>query len=109
MVNVANVDEWKELLRREQSRDSTIEVAKQQLTSIEQIKRGRFKRFGQMFLQDDLVVKSGRILVPNSLKYQITRDFHEQDHWGTENTYKNIAAKYYWPNMKRYVKEYVDS
>jgi hypothetical protein len=109
MVNVADVDEWKELLRREQSRDSTIEVAKQQLTNIEQIKRGRFKRFGQMFLQDDLVVKSGRILVPNSLKYQITRDFHEQDHWGTENTYKNIAAKYYWPNMKQYVKEYVDS
>ena len=62
-----------------------------------------------MFLQDGLVVKSGRILVPNNLKYQVTRDFHDADHWGAENTYKEISKKYYWPNMKRYIDEYVAS
>jgi len=62
-----------------------------------------------MFLQYDLVVKSGRILVPDSLKYQITRDFHETDHWASENTYKEVSDKYYWPNMKHYIKEYIAS
>ena len=32
VVNISGEDEWKELLRREQSGDSTVEIAKQQLT-----------------------------------------------------------------------------
>ena len=107
--DVGGPDDWKRLLREEQAKDPTIETARQQLMSENNIKQGRFKNFGQMFLHDNLVVKSGRILVPNSLKYQITRDFHESDHWGAANTYRDAAKKYYWPNMKRYISEYVDS
>ncbi len=84
--DVEGPEGWKNLLREEQTHDSTIETARQQLLSENNIMQGRFKNFGQMFLQDGLVVKSGRILVPDSLKYQITRDFHETDHWGADNT-----------------------
>ena len=107
MVDLEGMDDWKELLRREQSKDTTIETARRQLDNTNNIRRGRFKNCAQMFLQDGLVVKSGRILVPNSLKYQVTRDYHNEDHWGVENTCKNISEKYYWPNMKQYVSEYV--
>jgi hypothetical protein len=105
--DVEGPEGWKNLLREEQTHDPTIETARQQLMSENNIMQGRFKNFGQMFLQDGLVVKSGRILVPDSLKYQITRDFHETDHWGADNTCREVAKKYYWPNMKQYVKEYV--
>ena len=107
IVDLEGMDDWKELIRREQFNDKTIDTARRQLESTNSIKRGRFKNYSQMFLQDGLVVKSGRIMVPNSLKYQVTRDYHDEDHWGVENTYKRISEKYYWPNMKQYVNEYI--
>ena len=59
-----------------------------------------------MFLQDYLLVKSRRILVPNSLIYQITRDFHNSDHLGLDNTHCDVL-QYYWPTMYKYIQEYI--
>ena len=104
--DVRSINEWKELLVQEQTQDKSINIAKEQIEKEGKVRLGRYKNYKQLFLQDGLVVKSGRILVPNSLKYQIGRDYHSTDHWGTENTYTSIADKYYWPNMRNYIQTY---
>ena len=106
VYNVNDKNEWKQLLQVEQSRGTTIKAARDQLEENNNIKLGRFKNYKQMLIQDDLVVKSGRILVPHSLKFQILEDFHNHNHWGEKNTYVDIAKKYYWPNMRNYIQEF---
>ena len=88
VYNVNDKNESKQLLQVEQSRDTTIKAARDQLEENNNIKLGRFKNYKQMLIQDDLVVKSGRILVPHSLKFQIVKDFHNHNHnhWGEKNT-----------------------
>ena len=54
-------------------------------------------------------MKSGRMVVPHSLKYQITKDFHSTKHWGMQNTYDEIKKYYYWPNMRNYIQEFCNS
>ena len=107
--DVTSINEWKELLLQEQTQDKSINIAKEQIEKEGKVRLGRYKNYKQLFLQDGLVVKSGRILVPNSLKYQIVREYHSTDHWGTENTYTCIAEKYYWPNMRNYIQTYCSS
>ena len=101
--------DWKDLLRKEQRREPSINIAIEQLEQNNKINQGRFKYFKQLSLQDDLLTKSGRIVVPNSLKFQITKDFHQENHWGIQNTLVEISKEYYWPNMKVYIEQYCAS
>ena len=98
----------KDLIASEQDRDVGISIAKEQLLKDGCVTKGRFKNF-KLFIQNGLVVKSGRILLPNSLKYQVVRDFHNEKHFGSNNTCNDIKKYYYWPNMSKYVSEYCAS
>ena len=112
--NVYNVEytevkdnkDWLNLVQSEQQRDSSIRIAIEQLEEKGKISTGKYKNFHQLFIKDGVLVKSGRIIVPDSLKYQITKDYHETNHLATENTRNAIKEKYYWPNMKDYVEKF---
>ena len=109
MKDVKEPDEWKKLLVAEQIRDNAINIAREQLLDQGKIATGRFKSFNKLYIQDGLLVKAGRIVVPNSLKYQIVRDFHSSNHWGAANTLNDVKKSYYWPNMQKYIEEYCAS
>ena len=49
------------------------------------------------------MTKSGRELAPASLRFQITRQVHNRNHWGYITTYNNIAKNFYWSG-KRYIR-----
>ena len=102
--------DWNDLLRREQRREASINIAIEQLEEKNNISLGRFKYYKQLAMQDGLLTKSGRILVPSCLRYQITKkDFHNTNHWGVTNTLKEISKQYYWTNMKNYVEQFCAS
>ncbi len=105
-VKIASMNDWKELLRLEQQKDPSINIAREQLEQNNNISLGRFKKYKQLCLQDGLVTKSGRIIVPASLRYQVTKDFHNLHHWGMTNTYREIRENYYWPGMETYIQQY---
>ena len=109
MKDIKEPDEWKKLLVAEQIRDNAINIAREQLLDRGKIAIGRFKSFNKLYIQDGLLVKAGRIVVPNSLKYQIVRDFHSSNHWGAANTLNDVKKSYYWPNMQKYIEEYCAS
>ena len=67
VVDIKGAEEWKKLLRKEQLNDPTIQIAVKQLEENNSLKTGRFKNYRQLFMQDGLMVKAGRIVVPNNL------------------------------------------
>ena len=109
MVKISSMDDWKQLLKREQVKDQSINIAREQLEKQNNVSMGRYKNYKQLFIQDDLMTKSGRVVVPSSLQYQVTKDFHNLHHWGMSNTYKEVRKNYYWPGMEQYIKSYCAS
>ena len=101
--------DWHDLLIKEQRREPSINIAIEQLEKNNNISQGRFKYYHQLSMQNDLLTKSGRIIVPSSLRYQITKDYHSTNHWGVTNTYNEICKDYYWTNMKNYVEQFCAS
>ena len=69
-------------------------VSEDQLLEYGKITKGRYKYHSQLYVKDDLVTKSGRVLVPASLWFQIASQVHNRNHWGYITTYNNIAKKF---------------
>lgn len=109
VVKIASMEDWKELLKKEQRNDKSINIAREQLEQQNNVLLGRYKNYKQLFIQDGLMTKSGRIIVPSSLRYQVTKDFHDLHHWGITNTYKEIKKNYYWSGMENYIQQYCAS
>ena len=60
-----------------------------------------------MYYQDKVYIP-----VNPELRYKILHENHDSPlagHLGTEKTIKNIQWDYYWPNMLKEIKEYVQS
>ena len=64
--------------------------------------------------KDNLVYYQDKIYIPVNpeLQYKILHEHHDSPlagHLGIEKTIKNIQWDYYWPNMLKEIKEYVQS
>ena len=101
--------DWHDLLMNEQRKEPSINIAIEQLEKDNNISQGRYKYYHQLSMQNNLLTKSGRIVVPSSLRYQITKDYHKTNHWGVTNTYNEISKDYYWTNMKNYIEQFCAS
>lgn len=62
---------------------------------------------------DGLVFYRGLIYIPkNSIKLSIMKSHHDSPtsgHFGHAKTFELISRDYYWPNMRRYIREYIQS
>ena len=97
-----------EQLRQEQDTDPVINKTKRLITHGENIVSGRFKRVqNQLRIVNNILTKSGRPVVPPSLKNFIVSEVHCAAHFGTEKTYLLLKDRFFWPNMYGYVKNFV--
>ena len=97
-----------EQLRQEQDTAPVINKTKRLITHGENIVSGRFKRVqNQLRIVNNILTKSGRPVVPPSLKNFIVSEVHCEAHFGTEKTYLLLKDRFFWPNMYGYVKNFV--
>ena len=80
-----------DLLQDQQHHDLAIRLAKDQLLEYGKITKGRYKYYSQLYVEDDLVTKSGRVLVPAVSNYQ---SGPQQESLGIYSTYNNIAKNF---------------
>ena len=63
--------------------------------------------------QNGLIEYKGLIYVSNRhVRSQLLKNYHDLPtggHQGTEWTYERLSENYYWPNMKKQVKDYVQT
>ena len=75
---------FKAQLISKQDNDPVIGPAKRSVANGEAIKVGRLKRVtNQLRIEDNLLVKSGRPVLPASLRRYLVSKFHETSHSGT--------------------------
>jgi len=69
-------------------------------------------KFGDYTLYKDVIVRKGRIMVPNdhTLINLILAEFHASKvggHAGTTRTIARIGAQFYWPKMRKDIKKFI--
>ncbi len=89
-----------EQLQTEQTADPLISQTIHLILQGQRITKGRYKRIqNQLRLENDILTKSGRPVVPASLRKMILSEIHCTAHFGIDKTYKLLKDRFYWPNM----------
>ena len=103
-------ENFKDQLREEQRNDAVIADAKDKVESGVKIDKGRFRHVQkQLRVEDGILMKSGRQVVPPNLRRFITEQLHDAAHSGSGKLYETIQKKFYWPNLYRYVQNHVSA
>ncbi len=102
-----NKDGFRVQLKEEQSRDPSISDATKCVLNGEKISKGKLKRVQlQLRVCDGVLTKSGRPIIPPSLRKLIVTEYHNIAHFGTDKVYSLLKDRYYWPSMYNYVKSF---
>ena len=60
----------------------------------------------ELLVQDGIVLRGDRVVIPRSLRKEIIEDLHAA-HQGIESTLRRARESVYWPNMNSEVKDYI--
>ncbi|CAF4501186.1 unnamed protein product, partial [Rotaria magnacalcarata] len=104
-----------EQLKIEQGKDSTIhqkiaEVLKGSVNSSYEFKNGLLYRL--MIMREGCTTKKKLIYLPSSMINDLLQVYHGDPlsgHFGVQRTYLKIKNKYWWPNMKQSIIQYIQS
>ena len=101
---------FKAQLKQEQDNDPVIGPAKRLILNGDVVSSGRLNRVSnQLRVEDNILTKSGRPVLPAPLRRLVVSKYHEYAHFGTEKTHSIISARYYWPNMFAYIKRHIST
>ena len=68
-----------------------------------QIEVGPYKNYNNMSIEDGLLSKGLRVIVPDALQEVIIKELHGQHHYGAPNTLELCKNRFYWRGMKQQV------
>ena len=68
-------------IESEQKNDPAISMAMKQLKDNNEIRQGRYKRFSGMAIKNNILMREDKIVIPNSLRYQVTEQMHNLIKW----------------------------
>ncbi len=92
----------------EQNRDQVIGPAKRLVENGLAVSEGRLKRIAnQLRVEDDILTKSGRPVLPASLRKKVVNSYLNQAHFGTDKVNALVKDRFYWPNMYAYIKRFI--
>ena len=97
-------------LREEQSADDVVASATRCILDGKAITKGRLKRVqNQLRVENGVLKKSGRPVVPASLRHYVLSEIHSTGHFGVEKTYGLVKGRFFWPNMYKFVALFVEA
>ena len=101
---------FRQQLKTEQDADPVISSARDVIANGGRIAAGRLKRVqSQLRVVDGVLTKSGRPVVPASLRNFVTSHLHGVSHGGPDKTYALLKERFFWPNMYAYVQNFAAS
>ena len=104
----SNNDNFREQVKFEQNKDPIITHAKNCIDQGESINQGRLKRVQkQLRVENGILTKSGRPVLPPSLRKYVVERIHQVAHFGTDKIYALVKDRYYWPNMYAFINTFV--
>ena len=95
-------------LSNAQSEDPLIRTTKDLIENQSDIVKGRLKRVKkQLRIEQGLLTKSDRPIVPPSLRTSVVNGYHQTAHLGVDKIYCLLRERFYWPNMYRYIRNFM--
>ena len=106
-ANFALNDHFTEQLKEAQSKDTVVHNAKLCINKGNVIPQGRLRRVQrQIRIEHDILAKSGRPVLPQSLRKLIVSEYHNFAHLGTDRIYELLKQRFYWPNIYNYIRSF---
>ena len=91
-----NNDTFKEQLKTEQDNDPLIKIVKTCVREGTRVTQGRLKRVQkQLRIEEEILTKSGRPVVPASLRKYVVDTVHSVGHFGVDKVYATIKDRFY--------------
>ena len=105
---IVSTNNFKEQLKFEQTNDIIINTARSCVENNVDVNEGQLKRVSnQLRIEDGILTKSGRPVVPPSMLKYITTEYHRLGHFGVDKLYELVQQRFYWPKMYKYLANYV--
>ena len=106
-ANFALNDHFTAQLKEAQSKDTVVHNAKLCISKGNVIPQGRLRRVQrQLRIEHDILTKSGRPVLPQSLRKLIVLEYHNFAHLGTDRIYELLKQRFYWPSMYNYIRSF---
>ena len=103
-------DMFVEQLRDEQEKCPILESAKRSVEQGLPITEGQLKRVSkQLRVENGVLTKSGRPIVPPSMRRYVYNKYHQMSHFAMDKMYHLLQKRFYWPNLYAYVKNEVSN
>ena len=97
-------------IREEQSADDVIAAATRCILENKVITQGRLKRVqNQLRVENGVLKKSGRPVLPASLRNYVLSEIHNTGHFGVDKTYGLVKDRFFWPSMYKFVSMFVET
>jgi hypothetical protein len=97
-------------IKEEQVQDPLIKNAKDCIQQGVALTKGRLKIVQkQLRIKNDILTKSGRLIIPASLRVHILEKVHGVAHFGVDKTYALLKDRFYWPSMYGCTKVFVEA
>ena len=94
-------------LKEEQMKDPIISRVIQCIHDGKPIATGRLKRVQhQLRIEKGILTKSGRPVLPPSLRTMVVAEYHNAAHFGIDKMYSLLKTRFYWPNMYNYIRQF---
>ena len=85
-------------LSKEQDEDDIIMATKEKVKKSLPVK-GQFKRVrNQLRIGKDILTKSGRPIIPRSMRSFVFEQYHKSCHFGINKMYDILKKRFYWTN-----------
>jgi hypothetical protein len=88
-----------ERLKAEQIQDIAIRNAVGQISRSGKCTDGKFKSFDRMAVDDGLLVRGRRIVVPVSMQRDVIRQIHNAKHMGIDSTVADVKESFWWEGL----------
>ena len=107
IYNINSTGGSTELIRNAQKNDETIQNAIDAIKGQLPLDSGPFKRYSNLNINNGLLCKGNRIMIPKAIAEQIIREYHGQQHPGVDNTTLQLTGRFYWQGMRNQIKKVV--
>lgn len=97
-------------LAEEQKKDAVLGPCWRLVNDNKPVTQGRYKRVSrQLRVDDGVLTKAGRPLVPACLRKFVVSQLHSVSHVGVDKTYSLVKNRFYWYGMYNYVKNFTST
>ena len=94
-------------IQKEQKDDKVLKYVMKKLTEKRKVNKGPFRNIKGLHIQDGVLKKGCRIVIPEKIQRHIIDELHGQYHQGIENTTILIKSRFWWKKMGLQVEEFV--